>query len=148
MKIEGQHAVPATPEALWAGLNDPAVLAKCLPGVDRLESDGPDRYKALIKYKMGPVGGSFNGELEFSDKKPPHSFHFKISARGGPGFATGEGLAELKRKGKETELSYSADFQVGGMLAAVGQRLIEGAARKSIEEFFQALVKNLMAEGK
>jgi carbon monoxide dehydrogenase subunit G len=147
VKIEGQHNIAAAPDAVWAGLNDPAILAKSLPGVDNLEADGPDRYKAAIKYKMGPVGGSFNGTVEFSDKKPPQSMHFKIGARGGPGFANGEGQVELAGKGNETELRYSADFQVGGMLAAVGQRMIEGASRKAIDDFFQAFAKALAEKG-
>lgn len=139
MKIEGQYTIAAKAETVWERLNDPDVLAKSLPGVDKLEADGPDRYKATIKYKMGPVSGTFNGTVELSEKNPPHSMRLKTSARGGPGFVNGDGKVELVPKGEETEIHYSGDVQLGGMLAAVGSRMIEGAAKKSIEEFFQSV---------
>ena len=139
MKIEGQYTIAAKAETVWERLNDPDVLAKSLPGVDKLEADGPDHYKATIKYKMGPVSGTFAGTVELSEKNPPHSMRLKTSARGGPGFVNGDGKVELVPKGEETEIHYSGDVQLGGMLAAVGSRMIEGAAKKSIEEFFQSI---------
>jgi carbon monoxide dehydrogenase subunit G len=139
VKIEGQFSVSAKPETVWERLNDPAVLAKSLPGVDTLEAEGPDKYRATIKYKMGPVSGSFNGTVELSEKDPPHSMRLKTSARGGPGFVNGDGKVELVAKGEGTEIRYSGEVQLGGMLAAVGSRMIEGAAKKSIEDFFQSI---------
>jgi uncharacterized protein len=139
VKIEGQYTIAAKAETVWERLNDPEVLAKSLPGVDKLEAEGPDRYRATIKYKMGPVSGTFAGNVELSEKNPPHSMRLKTSARGGPGFVTGDGKVELIPHGEETEIRYSGEVQLGGMLAAVGSRMIEGAAKKSIEEFFQSI---------
>ncbi len=141
MKIEGQCTIAASRETVWERLNDPAVLAKSLPGVDELEPTGPDSYRSTIKYKMGPVSGKFDGTVELSEKNPPHSMRLKTSARGGPGFVNGDGKVELAAKGEQTEIRYSADVQLGGMLAAVGSRMLEGAAKKSIEEFFQSIVE-------
>ncbi|HVB98889.1 MAG TPA: carbon monoxide dehydrogenase subunit G [Candidatus Dormibacteraeota bacterium] len=143
MKIEGQYILPGPPEAVWERLNDPAILVKSLPGVETLEPDGPDRYRAKIQYKMGAVSGTFAGEVELSDKNPPHAMKLKTSARGGPGFVTAVGQLDLVAKGKETEVHYSGDLQLGGLLAAVGSRMMEGAAKKSIDEFFQAIATSL-----
>ncbi|HVB33037.1 MAG TPA: carbon monoxide dehydrogenase subunit G [Patescibacteria group bacterium] len=143
MKIEGQYTLPGPPAAVWERLNDPAILAKSLPGVEKLEADGPDRYRAKIQYKMGSVSGSFTGAVELSEKNPPHSMRLKTSARGGPGFVTANGQLELVAKGEETEVRYSGDLQLGGLLAAVGSRMMEGAAKKSIDEFFQAIAASL-----
>jgi len=142
MKIEGQYAIPAKPETVWERLNDPNVLAKSLPGVDKLEPTGPDSYRATIKYKVGPVSGNFEGTVELSEKDPPHSMRLKINARGGPGFINGEGKVELAAKDESTEIHYSGDVQLGGMLAALGSRMLEGAAKKSIEEFFLSIAKD------
>ena len=139
MKIEGQYTIAAKPETVWERLNDPVVLAKSLPGVEKLESTGPDSYRATIKYKLGPVSGSFEGSVELTEKNPPHSMHLKTSARGGPGFVNGEGRLELSPKGEGTEIRYSGELQLGGMLAALGSRMLESAAKKSIEEFFASL---------
>jgi carbon monoxide dehydrogenase subunit G len=141
VKIEGQYTIAAPQQTVWDRLNDPEVLAKSLPGVDKLESTGPDSYKAKIKYKMGPVSGTFDGTVELSEKNPPNSMRLKTSARGGPGFVNGDGKVELTAKGDETEIRYSGEVQLGGMLAAVGSRMLEGAAKKSIEEFFQSVVE-------
>jgi carbon monoxide dehydrogenase subunit G len=139
VKIEGQYTIAAKPETVWERLNDPEVLAKSLPGVDKLEVDGPDRYRAKIKYKVGPVSGNFDGAVELLEKDPPHSMRLKINARGGPGFINGDGKVELAAKDEGTEIRYSGEVQLGGMLAAIGSRLLEGAAKKSIEEFFQTI---------
>ncbi|MDE3136559.1 MAG: carbon monoxide dehydrogenase subunit G [Acidobacteriota bacterium] len=139
MKIEGQYTIAAKAETVWERLNDPEVLAKSLPGVDKLEPDGPDRYKATIKYKMGPVSGTFAGTVELSEKDPPRSMRLKTSARGGPGFINGDGKVDLVPQGDQTEIHYAGEVQLGGMLAAVGSRMIEGAAKKSIEDFFQSI---------
>jgi carbon monoxide dehydrogenase subunit G len=143
MKIEGKYTLPGSPDAVWERLNDPSILVKSLPGVETLESDGPDRYRAKIQYKMGSVSGVFAGAVELLDKKPPHSMRLKTSARGGPGFVTADGRLELAGKGQETEVQYSGDLQLGGLLAAVGSRMMEGAAKKSIDEFFQAIAASL-----
>lgn len=143
MKIEGQYTLPGSPSAVWERLNDPSILVKSLPGVEKLESEGPDRYRAKIQYKMGAISGSFAGTVELSEKDPPHSMRLKTSARGGPGFITADGRLELVAQGEATEVHYSGEVQLGGLLAAVGSRMVEGAAKKSIDEFFQQVAASL-----
>lgn len=143
MKIEGQYTLPGTPADVWEKLNDPTILAKTFPGGDVLEPDGPDHYKAKIKYKMGPVSGTFNVTLELSDKVPPKSMHLKTNGRGGAGFINADGQMELVDKGTETEVNYTGNFQFGGLLSAMGSRMMEGMTKKSIDDFFDAVAKSL-----
>ncbi len=138
MKFSGSYLLPGTPEQVWALLNDPERLAKCLPGCERLEPDGPDRYRAAIKFALAAVSGRYNGSVELAEKKPPHSLRIRLEGKGVPGFVKGEGQLELTEKQGQTELRYAGEAQVGGMIAAVGQRMIEGAARKIIQQFFES----------
>lgn len=136
MKLEGRYTLPAPPAKVWALLTDPQRLAKLLPGCERLDSDGPDRFKAAVKFAIAAISGRYAGTLEFADKNPPHSMRMKLSGKGIPGFVDGEGRLELTEKNGQTELHYSGQAQVGGMIAAVGQRMIEGVARKIVDQFF------------
>jgi carbon monoxide dehydrogenase subunit G len=137
MKLSGSVTLAATPEKVWAALNDPVLLAKCLPGCERLDPDGPDRFKAAVSFGLAAISGKYAGSLELTDKKPPHSMLLKMEGRGIPGFVKGEGRVELHAKGKHTELHYEGEAQVGGMIAAVGQRMIEGASKKIVAQFFE-----------
>ena len=143
MKIEGQYILPGTPADVWERLNDPKILAKTFPGGDVLEPDGPDHYKAQIKYKMGPVSGTFNVTLELSEKVPPKSMHLKTNGRGGAGFINADGQMELVERGKNTEVQYTGNFQFGGLLAAMGSRMMESMTKESIDNFFQAVAASL-----
>ena len=145
MKLAGTATLPGTPEQVWELLNDPARLAKALPGCERLEPDGPDRYKAVIKFALAAVSGNYSGSVELSEKKPPHSLRLRMDGRGLPGWVKGEGELKLAAKNNETEVSYSGDAQVGGMIASVGQRMIEGAAKKIVQQFFESAAKQLKA---
>ncbi len=145
MKLAGTATLPGTPEQVWELLNDPARLAKALPGCERLEPDGPDRYKAVIKFALAAVSGSYNGSVELSDKKPPHSLRLKMDGRGLPGWVKGEGELKLAAKKNETEVSYSGDAQVGGMIASVGQRMMESAAKRIVQQFFESVAKQMKA---
>ncbi len=148
MKIAGTCLLPAPPEQVWTLLNDPERLAKCLPGCERLEPDGPDRYKADIKFALAAISGKFSGSVELSEKKPPRSLRLRLEGKGVPGFVKGDGRLELAEKHSQTELRYTGEAQVGGMIAAVGQRMIEGAARKMIQQFFENAAAQLQAPGK
>ncbi len=143
MKLAGTATLPGTPEQAWELLNDPARLAKALPGCERLEPDGPDRYKAVIKFALAAVSGSYSGSVELSDKKPPHSLRLKMDGRGLPGWVKGEGELKLAAKKNETEVSYSGEAQVGGIIASVGQRMMESAAKKIVQQFFESAAKQL-----
>ena len=138
MKLAGTVALPAPPEEVWALLTDASRLSRLLPGCERLEPDGPDRYKAAVKFGIAAITGKYAGTLEFAEKKPPHSLVLKMDGKGLPGFVKGEGRIQLAPKGKETELTYSGEAQVGGLIASVGQRMIDAAARKIVQQFFDS----------
>lgn len=139
MKLSGSQNLSAPPQKVWDALTDPELLARCLPGTERLEPAGPDRYKAVVGFALAAISGKYNGSLEFAHKKPPQSLTLKIEGKGTPGFMKGEGRVTLapSEDGKRTELRYEGDAQVGGMIAAVGQRMIEVAARKIVSQFFE-----------
>ena len=143
MKLAGQYLLPALPVKVWELLTDPQRLAKLLPGCERLDPDGPDRFKAAVKFGIAAISGKYAGTLEFSDKKPPKSMRMKMSGKGIPGFVDGVGHIELEEKDGQTELRYTGEAQVGGMIASVGQRMIEGASRKIMDQFFAAVAEEL-----
>lgn len=147
MKVAGSYVLPGTPEQVWALLNDPARLAKCLPGCERLEPDGPDRYKAAVNFALAAISGKYAGSLEITEKKPPRSLRLRLDGKGVPGFMKGEGQLELIDRHGQTELRYAGEAQVGGMIAAVGQRMIDVAARKMIQQFFESAAAQLHASG-
>jgi len=143
MKLAGQDLLPAPPVKVWELLTDPVRLAKLLPGCERLDPDGPDRFKAAVKFGIAAISGKYAGTIEFSDKKPPKSLRMKLSGKGIPGFVDGVGHIELAETEGHTELRYTGEAQVGGMIASVGQRMIEGAARKIMDQFFAAVTEEL-----
>jgi len=146
MKLAGQYILPASPAKVWALLTDPNRLAKLLPGCERLDPDGPDRFKAAVKFGIAAISGKYAGTIEFAEKKPPTSMRMKLSGKGIPGFVDGVGHIELAEKGGQTELRYTGEAQVGGMIASVAQRMIEGAARKIVDQFFAAASEELKKE--
>jgi carbon monoxide dehydrogenase subunit G len=146
MKLAGQYILPAPPAKVWALLTDPNRLAKLLPGCERLDPDGPDRFKAAVKFGIAAISGKYAGTIEFAEKNPPNSMRMKLSGKGIPGFVDGVGHIELTEKGGQTELRYTGEAQVGGMIASVGQRMIEGAARKIVDQFFAAASEELKKE--
>ena len=143
MKVQGTHLLPASPEQVWELLTDPVRLAKCLPGCERLEPAGPDRYKVAVKYAIAAVGGNFSGTVELLDKKPPKSMRLRTESKGTPGFVRGEGTLELSAKAGQTEVRYAGEVQVGGLIAAVGQRMLDMASKKIIQQFFESAAAQL-----
>ncbi len=143
MKIAGTALLPGTPQQVWELLNDPQRLAKLLPGCERLEPDGADRFKAVIKFGLAAVSGTYTGSVQLTDKNPPRSLRLKIEGKGLPGFVIGGGELRLGAKKGQTEVTYSGEAQVGGLIASVGQRMIEGASRKIIQEFFDRAARQL-----
>jgi carbon monoxide dehydrogenase subunit G len=143
MKLAGQCVFPASPVKVWELLTNPERLAKLLPGCERLDPDGPDRFKAAVKFGIAAISGKYTGTIEFVEKKPPKSMRVKLSGKGIPGFVDGVGHIELDESDGRTELRYTGEAQVGGMIASVGQRMIEGAARKIMDQFFSAVAEEL-----
>lgn len=147
MKVQGSHLLPGSPQQIWDLLNDPERLAKCLPGCERLDPLGPDKYKVAVKFAIAAIGGNFAGTVELADKKPPKTMKIGLESRGTPGFVKGEGTLHLVEKGQETELKYSGEAQVGGLIAAVGQRMIEAASRRVIDQIFGMMAAELQKSG-
>ena len=143
MKIEGRAQLPGTREQVWGLLTDPTRLQKLLPGAEELVADGPDRYKVAVKFGVAAITGKYAGTVELADLKPPASLRLKVESRGTPGFMKGEGALELHAKEHGTEVHYSGEAQVGGLIASVGQRMIEAAAKKIIHQFFDSAAAEL-----
>lgn len=143
MKLSGEVELPAPPAAVWALLTDPVRLSRLLPGCERLEPDGPDRYKAVVKFGLAAITGQYAGSLSLSEQKPPRSMVMKLAGKGLPGFVTGEGRVNLAPNDSGTILCYSGEAQVGGMIATVGQRLLDAAARRIVQQFFDSAAAEL-----
>lgn len=147
MKIEGAAPLPASREQAWKSLTNPEFLVKCLPGAPQLDPDGPGRYRVSLKMGIAAFSGKFEGAVQLADEKPPESFKMSVEGRGAPGFLKGAGTIALCQDAKtgQTEVRYSGEAQVGGVIASVGNRMIEAAAKKIIQQFFEAAAAQLAA---
>lgn len=138
MDLTGEYTIPASREAVWAGLNDPEVLKVCIPGCDEMEKTSDTEFKANITAKIGAVRAKLKGEVTLSDIDAPNSYTISGSGKGGlAGFAKGGAKVSL-RDGPDgsTILTYHAEADLGGKLAAVGSRVIQGVAKKMADDFF------------
>jgi carbon monoxide dehydrogenase subunit G len=139
MQQSGEYRIGAPIDAVWRALNDPDVLARSIDGCQSLERVGDDAFKATVKAKVGPLSATFTGDVKLADLNPPHSYTLQASAKGGAaGFGKGTAKVALSEDGDATVLRYEVEGSVGGKLAQVGQRLIDGAARKMADDFFAA----------
>lgn len=137
MEFTGRYFVPAPPPAVWAALNDPEVLKACIPGCETLEKTDPTHYAARATLKIGPVKATFKANLEQSELDPPRRCVLRGEGQGGvAGFARGEAEVLLEAEQNGTALSYIARAVIGGKLAQIGQRLIDGAAKQIADDFF------------
>jgi len=137
MEIKGEYRIAASREKVFAALNDPAVLQACIPGCESLEKTSDTEMKAKVRLRIGPVSASFTGKVTLSDIDPPNGYRISGEGQGGAaGFAKGGAVVTLREDGGETVLSYNVDAQVGGKIAQVGARLIDGTAKKLADEFF------------
>ncbi len=137
MQQSGEYRIGAKAEAVWCALNDPEVLAQCIEGCESLTRVGDDAFAAVVKARIGPLSATFTGEVKLADLNPPTSYTLMVSAKGGAaGFGKGTARVSLSETGGETLLRYQVEGNVGGKLAQVGQRLIDGAARKMADDFF------------
>jgi uncharacterized protein len=145
MKLEGSYTVPARRETVWQRLMDPQVLAHSLPGCEKFEPNTDGSYHAELKVGIAAVKGSYHGRVEILDPVPPEHCRLKVEGKGTGGFLKGEGILSLTEAGGGTEIHYSGEAQVGGVIASVGQRLILGAAKQVVNQFFEAFAKQLAA---
>ena len=137
MDMTGQYRIPAPREQVWAALNDPAMLKASLPGCESLEKVSDHEFAATVIAKVGPVKAKFNGNVTLSNLNPPESYTISGEGKGGAaGFAKGGADVRLTEDGDITVLTYTAKADVGGKLAQLGSRLIDGTAKKMADEFF------------
>jgi hypothetical protein len=144
MQQAGEHRIAAARDRVWAALNDPQVLRRCIDGCEALERTGPDTLAAKVRARVGPVSAVFTGDIALKDLDPPNGYTLEVSAKGGAaGFAKGQARVALTEADGQTVLSYAAEGSVGGKLAQVGQRLVDAAARKTADDFFDAFAREL-----
>jgi len=138
MEMSGEQLIPVPQARVWAGLNDPEVLKASIPGCESIERVSDTEYKVVITAAVGPVKAKFNGKLLLADVNAPTSYRLAFEGSGGAaGFGKGGARVSLAPDGAGTKLSYLANAQVGGKLAQIGSRLIDGVAKKMADEFFQ-----------
>ncbi|MGH7268154.1 MAG: SRPBCC family protein [Candidatus Rokuibacteriota bacterium] len=143
MTLDGTHQFNAPRDRVWAVFVDPAVLARATPGCQRLDPVGPDEFEATLSVGVAAVKGVYQGRLAITDKKPPEGYVLHVEGSGRPGFVKGEGRLTLTEQDGGTLATIRAEAQVGGVIAAVGQRLLGAAARMLMEQFFSAIETEL-----
>ena len=138
MEMTGEYRIAAPREKVWAALNNPEILREAIPGCEELKSLSPTELEAAAKTKIGPVSARFKGKVVLSNLNPPESYTLTGEGTGGAaGFAKGEAQVTLVAEGSETILRYAVKASVGGKLAQLGSRLIDGFARKMADDFFE-----------
>ena len=148
MELKSTRTVPAPVEKTWAALNDPEVLKACLPGCEAIEPSGENEFRAAMTARVGPVSAHFSGRIRLSDVVPQRSYTMSFEGQGGAaGFASGEARVALEAQDGGTRIDYTVKAQVGGKLAQIGSRLVDGAAAKVADDFFGRLVERLTPPG-
>lgn len=138
MDFTGRYVIAAAPNKVWDALNNPAVLKNCIPGCEQLEKTSPTDFVATARLKIGPLSAVFKGKVTLSDLIPPTRCRLTGEGQGGvAGFAKGGAEVVLTPEGDGTVLTYTAKATVGGKLAQIGQRLIDGAAKQIADDFFK-----------
>lgn len=146
MTMTGEAILPASREVVWAKLNDPEVLKACIPGCQSLDVTAENTLAAVAKVKLGPVSATFKGNVVLSDLDPPNGYRISGQGEGGvAGFAKGGAVVTLSDAEGGTKLSYQVEAQLGGKLVQLGQRLIDGVAKKMADEFFAKFAANVAA---
>jgi carbon monoxide dehydrogenase subunit G len=137
MTMSGEQQLTASREKVWAALNDPEILKACIPGCETLDVTGENEFSAVATNKIGPVKARFKGKVRLTDLDPPNGYKISGEGDGGiAGFAKGGATVALSEKDGGTLLTYNVEAQIGGKLAQLGQRLVNGAAKKLADDFF------------
>jgi carbon monoxide dehydrogenase subunit G len=138
MTMSGEYQIAAPREVVWQKLNDAETLKACIPGCESLEKLSDTEFQAVAVNKIGPVKAKFKGKVKLTDLDPPNGYRISGEGDGGiAGFAKGGATVGLTEKDGGTLLTYNVEAQIGGKLAQIGQRLVNGAAKKLADEFFQ-----------
>lgn len=145
MKISGNYTINATQTQVWTALNDIEVLARVVPGCESLAEVGENQFEGTIKIGIAGIKGVYSGKIRLEDVNPPQSYKLVAAGKGSNGVVDGVGFVELEPlEGGKTNLKYSGEAQIGGMLASVGQRLIDGASKQLIGQALKALEQQIL----
>ena len=139
MKIEGKQQIHAARTRVYDALINPEILQRTIPGCERLEKTGDNQFAATIRTGVGSIKGLFNGTVRLEDLREPEHFRMVVEGKGAPGFLKGSGNLDLVEDGDHTSVSYTGDVQIGGTIASVGQRMIQGTVKMMATQFFTAL---------
>jgi carbon monoxide dehydrogenase subunit G len=139
VKLAGTYTVPIDRDRAWELLQDPGVLARAMPGCDHLALVAPGEYEMRMKMIISSIQGLFSGKVRIADRNPPEGFRLIVEGSGKVGFMKGDGVLRLSSLYTSTEVHYEGDVQVGGMIAGVGQRLLDTTSRFLIKKFFEKL---------
>jgi uncharacterized protein len=139
LKIEGTQKIDAPRDRIFAALVDPAILQKCIPGCEQMEKTGDNQYKAKLTAGVGPVKGVFTATISLQEIVAPEHYKLVVEGKGQPGFVKGSGELNLKDANGATEIQYTGDVNVGGLIASVGQRMIQATANMLAARFFKSL---------
>jgi carbon monoxide dehydrogenase subunit G len=145
LKLALSSVVPADRARVFAALVDPAILRRSIPGCETLTETAPDEYAATLKVGVAGLKGTYGGKATVRNRQPPDSLTLSFEGKGGPGFVRGTAALTLTPERDGTRIACDADVQVGGLIAAVGSRLVEAAAKKLAEDFFRQLARELGA---
>lgn len=144
LEMSGEYVLPKDRETVYAALNDPEMLKKCIPGCEELNKEGDNAFSAVVKMTIGPVSARFKGKVRLEDLDPPNGYRIAGEGEGGvAGFAKGGATVKLSEVPEGTKLTYNAEANVGGKIAQLGQRLLAGSAKKIADKFFSNFTAEL-----
>jgi uncharacterized protein len=139
LKIEGSYTFNASRDRVWQVLLDPKIMAQCMPGCESMNEVGPDQFEAVMKVGVASVKGTYKGKVSIKDKQAPSHYVLSGQGAGGPGFMQGDVAIDLEERNGQTVLKYSTDAKVGGLIASVGQRMLNGVAKMMVDQFFKKI---------
>jgi uncharacterized protein len=143
VRIAGNYTFDATREEVWSAINDPEVLARTIPGCQRLDQVGENEFESTLKVGLAAVRGTYDGKVKIDNVVAPESYAIHVDGKGSNGFLKGSGSIKLREDGAQTILDYGGEAQVGGTIASVGQRLLDGASKTLINQSLKALAQQI-----
>lgn len=146
MTLEGTYKISAPRDLVYKQLMNPDVLSHSLPGCEKLTPNPDGSFSAQLKIGIAMMKGTYQGRVEILDAVAPERFRMLVEGKGSGGFMKGEGTLTLTEEGGETLITYTGEAQVGGLIASVGQRMILGAAKQNVTQFFQEFAKQIAAK--
>jgi carbon monoxide dehydrogenase subunit G len=148
MKIEGTHRIDASREQIFDLLTNPLLLQKTIPGCEKMEKTGDNQYAARLSVGVGPIKGIFNATVNLTELRRPEHYALTMDGKGQPGFVKGSGSLHFVDENGATVVNFTGDISVGGLIASVGQRMIQSVGKMMAERFFVALENEAKAQQK